>query len=230
MPYKDYEQSFHFKDYEPKSNFKSVIFIFLIIVILSSSVVMAMGILRNHSHHPQVLLEPGSISSTEKTYALDGLDQDQAWLMYWNHPNHLSLEVWYRSKDGYDKPLFVERTNFIYPYATLPGDIDYDYPITVKGESIFASTEVWATNLSHFFIDQNTLSAYLLFTLGILFGMIILNMVLGIYMKDRFFILHGLYLSCALLFSFTILVSAICSSRKYPLPTLSGPLQVTQPC
>jgi hemerythrin len=202
MPYQDYEKSYGFKDYEAKSNFKSVIFIFLIIVILSSSVVITMGILRDHSDHPQILLKPEVISNTQNTYKLDALDQGESWLIYWNHPNHLSLEVWYHSTDGFEKPIFIERTNFIYPYASLPGDINFDYPILVKGESIFASTEVWASHLNHFVIDQNSLSAYLLFTLGILFGMIILNLVLGIYMRDRYFILHGLYLACALLFSF----------------------------
>lgn len=82
MPYQDYENSYHFKDYESKSNFKSIIFIFLIIVILSSSVVLAMGILRDHKNHPQILLQPEITSDKEKTYQLDALDQNKSWLIY----------------------------------------------------------------------------------------------------------------------------------------------------
>ncbi len=96
----------------------------------------------------------------------------------------------------------MERKLTLYPHFYLPRDMDHEEALLVKAKHIIPSYRMIGMDDYEFFKKISTLTFFLVFSFGIVFAVVVLNIVLGLYLKDRYFILHAIYLMSVLIYEF----------------------------
>lgn len=115
-------------------------------------------------------------------------------VIFYDHQNYQKLNAFYFQQGKKMNLNFVE-DSFIYPYLILPEEIPENLYITV--ESIVKNHDFKSTSLSEFTTFSNRLFSFLLFSLGIIFAMILSSITLTLLMGEKHFLLHGAFLFAA---------------------------------
>lgn len=123
-------------------------------------------------------------------------------IIYFSHPNFMTLEAYYKGINGEVRAIHVERKLTLYPHFYLPRDMDHEEALLVKAKHIIPSYRMIGMDDYEFFKKISTLTFFLVFSFGIVFAVVVLNIVLGLYLKDRYFILHAIYLMSVLIYEF----------------------------
>lgn len=123
-------------------------------------------------------------------------------LIYFNYPNFNKLDVYYMTINGSVNQIHVERKLSLYPYFELPKDMAINMPIVIRANHIVPFYEIILTESYNFFKKLNTFAFLLMFSYGIIFAFILLNVVLGYYFKDKHFLFHAFYLLSVFFYDF----------------------------
>jgi flagellar basal body-associated protein FliL len=99
-------------------------------------------------------------------------------VIYYDHQNYISLEA-YTVENGIKKELIVNSESFIYPYIILPEKTPDRLYIVVDG--IIKNHGLKIVDFKDFSTMNNQLFSFLIFSLGIIFSMILSSIILTVF-------------------------------------------------
>ncbi len=130
------------------------------------------------------------------------LKTNETFVLYLNYPNFLHLSLSRVKSDGFFTNNAFNHKDHLFPTYTIYEPLLHDSAAYLIINSIVPNYRVYYSNVATFHRFENRILVFLTFSLGIMFAMLMGNLALGLFLKDKSFLLHSLYLCPAMIYQY----------------------------